>query len=64
MDTIRMIIALAAQRNWTIYQLNVKSAFLHRELSEEVFVEQPKGYDQKDNPHKVYKPKKVLYGLK
>ena len=59
-----MIIALAAQRNWTIYQLNVKSAFLHRELSEEVFVEQPKGYDQKDNPHKVYKPKKVLYGLK
>ena len=64
MDTVRMIIALAAQRNWTIYQLDVKSAFLHGELSEEVFVEQPKGYEQKDNLHKVYKLKKALYGLK
>ncbi|RVW13626.1 Retrovirus-related Pol polyprotein from transposon RE1 [Vitis vinifera] len=64
MDTVRMIIALAAQRNWTIYQLDVKSAFLHGELSEEVFVEQPRGYEQKDNPHKVYKLKKALYGLK
>ncbi|WKA06719.1 hypothetical protein VitviT2T_024607 [Vitis vinifera] len=64
MDTDRMIIALAAQRNWTIYQLDVKLAFLHGELSEEVFVEQPRGYEQKDNPHKVYKLKKALYGLK
>ena len=44
MDTVRMIIALAAQREWSIYQLDVKSAFLHGELSEDVFVEQPKGY--------------------
>ena len=64
MDTDRMIIALAAQRNWTIYQLDVKLAFLHGELSEEVFVEQPRGYEQKNNPHKVYKLKKALYGLK
>ena len=64
MDTIRMIIALAAQMNWTIYQLDVKSAFLHGEQSEEVFVEQLRGYEQKDNPHKVYKLKKALYGLK
>nr|CAN76379.1 hypothetical protein VITISV_017862 [Vitis vinifera] len=48
----------------TIYQLDVKSAFLHGELSEEVFVEQPRGYEQKDNLHKVYKLKKALYGLK
>lgn len=64
MDTERMIIALAAQKGWTVYQLDVKSAFLHGELSEEVYVEQPKGYVQKDDPQKVYKLKKALYGLK
>nr|DAD39485.1 TPA_asm: hypothetical protein HUJ06_013808 [Nelumbo nucifera] len=64
MDTVRIITALAAQKSWTIYQLDVKSVFLHGELSEEVFVEQPRGYEQKDNPHKVYKLKKALYRLK
>jgi hypothetical protein len=64
MDTVRMIIALATQRSWHIYQLDVKSAFLHGELSEDLFVEQPKGYEQKGNEHKVYKLHKALYGLK
>jgi hypothetical protein len=64
MDIVRMIIALAAQRSWLIYQLDVKSAFLHGELSEDLFVEQPKGYEQKGNKHKVYKLHKALYGLK
>ncbi|KAK6144980.1 hypothetical protein DH2020_021800 [Rehmannia glutinosa] len=64
METIRLAIALAAQRGWTIYQLDVKSAFLHGELNEEVFVEQPCGYVQKGHEHKVYKLKKALYGLK
>lgn len=47
METIQLVIALAAQRGWTIYQLDVKSAFFHGKLDEVVFVEQPCGYVQK-----------------
>ncbi|KAL9429389.1 hypothetical protein AB3S75_031241 [Citrus x aurantiifolia] len=64
MDTVRMIVALAAQKGWNVYQLDVKSAFLHGELKEEVYVEQPKGYELEKYPQKVYKLKKALYGLK
>lgn len=63
-DTIRLILALAANRSWKVYQLDVKSAFLHGEISEEVFVDQPRGYEVKGEESKVYKLKKALYGLK
>uniref|UniRef100_A0A2N9FY74 Integrase catalytic domain-containing protein n=1 Tax=Fagus sylvatica TaxID=28930 RepID=A0A2N9FY74_FAGSY len=63
-DTIRMIIALAARNSWSVFQLDVKSAFLHGELNEAVFVEQPQGYEKKGEEYKVYKLKKALYGLK
>ncbi|CAL9029558.1 unnamed protein product [Prunus brigantina] len=64
LDTIRIVISLAAQKNWVIYQLDVKSAFLHGEINEEVFVDQPPGYEQKGHETKVYRLKKALYGLK
>ncbi|GKA47590.1 retrovirus-related pol polyprotein from transposon TNT 1-94 [Tanacetum coccineum] len=64
MDTIRLMIALAAQKGWNIYQMDVKSAFLHGTLEEDVYVQQPQGYVVKDNEHKVYKLHKALYGLK
>ncbi|RVX05780.1 Retrovirus-related Pol polyprotein from transposon TNT 1-94 [Vitis vinifera] len=48
----------------SVYQLDVKSAFLHGELNEAVFVEQPQGYEKKGEEYKVYKLKKALYGLK
>lgn len=64
LDTIRLILALAAQNSWSVFQLDVKSAFLHGDLSEEVFVQQPLGYEKKGEEGKVYKLRKALYGLK
>lgn len=64
METVRMILALAAFRGWEIFQMDVKSAFLHGELCEDVYVEQPKGYVKKGEESKVYKLYKALYGLR
>lgn len=63
-DTIRMIFALAAEKEWVVFQLDVKSAFLHGDLEEDVFVEQPKGFEVEEESSKVFKLKKALYGLK
>ncbi|CAL2254853.1 unnamed protein product [Prunus armeniaca] len=64
LDTIRTLIALAAHKEWSLYQLDVKSAFLNGVLKEEVYVEQPQGFVKKDEETKVYKLHKALYGLK
>uniref|UniRef100_A0A2N9ICE2 Integrase catalytic domain-containing protein n=1 Tax=Fagus sylvatica TaxID=28930 RepID=A0A2N9ICE2_FAGSY len=64
LETIRLLIALAAQNKWSIFQMDVKSAFLNGYLEEEVFVEQPIGYVVKGQEGKVLKLKKALYGLK
>ena len=63
-ETIRLIISLAACEGWEIHHLDVKTAFLHGELKEEVFVYQPEGFQVVGKEHKVYKLKKALYGLK
>jgi hypothetical protein len=62
-DTIRIILALAAKENWKVFQLDVKSAFLHGELVEDIYVDQPLGY-QKGSGNEVYKLRKALYGLR
>nr|GEV26146.1 retrovirus-related Pol polyprotein from transposon TNT 1-94 [Tanacetum cinerariifolium] len=63
-EAIRILIANAAHKNMTIYQMDVKTAFLNSELKEEVYVSQPKGFVDQDNPLHAYKLKKALYGLK
>ncbi|GKC32194.1 retrovirus-related pol polyprotein from transposon TNT 1-94, partial [Tanacetum coccineum] len=63
-EAICIFIANAAHKNMTIYQMDVKTAFLNGELKEEVYVSQPKGFVDQDNPSHVYKLKKALYGLK
>jgi hypothetical protein len=64
MDTVRMMISLAAQMGWEIFQMDIKSAFLHGTLEEDVYIQQPQGYEVKGNENKVYKLHRSLYGLK
>eukprot|EP00253_Pinus_taeda_P027099 PITA_27099 len=64
METVRTVLSIAAQHKWKIYQMDVKSAFLNGVLKEEVYVEQPPGYEVDGQEHKFCKLKKALYGLK
>lgn len=63
-ETIRMIVAIASWRNWSLWQLDVKSAFLNGPLDEEVYIDQPPGFEVKGSESKVLRLKKALYGLK
>ncbi|GJS92245.1 retrovirus-related pol polyprotein from transposon TNT 1-94 [Tanacetum coccineum] len=64
LEAIRIFIAFAAHMNMVVYQMDVKTAFLNGNLQEEVYVSQPDGFVDQDNPNHVYKLKKALYGLK
>ena len=63
-ETITLVLFLAAQNSWLVHQLDVKSAFLHGDLQEELYIEQPPGFIRENHEDKVYKLKKALYGLK
>ena len=63
-ETIGIVVSIAACRGWKIHQLNIKSAFLNGPLEEEVYVTQPPGFDVKGKESKVYILRKALYGLK
>ncbi|KAJ9561493.1 hypothetical protein OSB04_006653 [Centaurea solstitialis] len=62
--TIRIFLAYAAHKNMTVYQMDVKCAFLNGVLQEEVYVEQPEGFVDPRYPNHVYVLDKALYGLK
>nr|GEW74113.1 hypothetical protein [Tanacetum cinerariifolium] len=59
---IRLFLAYASFMGFLVYQMNVKSAFLYGTIEEEVYVYQPPGFEDPENPNKVYKVVKALYG--
>nr|GEW51964.1 retrovirus-related Pol polyprotein from transposon TNT 1-94 [Tanacetum cinerariifolium] len=64
MEAIRIFLAYAAHKGFTVYQMDVKTTFLHGSLKEDLYVCQPEGFIDVDYPSHVYKLKKALYGLK
>nr|GEW75458.1 retrovirus-related Pol polyprotein from transposon TNT 1-94 [Tanacetum cinerariifolium] len=64
LEAVRLFIAYAAHKSFTIYQMDIKTAFLYGPLKEEVYVNQPYGFVDPYHPDKVYRLKKALYGLK
>ncbi|GJX59699.1 putative ribonuclease H-like domain-containing protein, partial [Tanacetum coccineum] len=62
-EAIRLFLAYASFKNFVVYQMDVKSAFMYGKIEEEVYVCQPLGFEDLEFPDKVYKVEKALYGL-
>nr|GEU99672.1 putative ribonuclease H-like domain-containing protein [Tanacetum cinerariifolium] len=62
-EAIRLFLAYASFMGFTVYQMDVKSAFLYGTIDEEVYVMQPPGFQDPEFPPRVYKVEKVMYGL-
>jgi hypothetical protein len=64
LESIRILLAYATYHEFKLYQMDVKSAFHNGHVKEEVYVEQPPGFEDSEYPTHVYKLSKALYGLK
>lgn len=64
LTSVRLFISMAATHNWPLHQLDIKNAFLHGDLQEEVYMEQPPGFVAQGESGKVCHLRKSLYGLK
>ncbi|KAH9778649.1 hypothetical protein KPL71_007414 [Citrus sinensis] len=64
LESIRMLLAYACHKDFILYQMDVKSAFLNGYIMKEVYVKQPPGFENEKFPDHVYKLSKALYGLK
>ena len=64
LESIRILMSIACTMNFKLYQMDVKCAFLNGYLNEEVFVEQPKGFEDPHFPDHVLRLNKALYDLK
>jgi hypothetical protein len=64
LESVRLLLALAASAGWDVHHMDVKSTFLNGELEEEVYVQQPPGFAATGKEHLVLRLAKALYGLK
>ena len=64
LESIRILLAIACSLRMKLFQMDVQHAFLNGILTEEVYVERPKGFENRKFPNHVYKLKKALYDLK
>jgi hypothetical protein len=64
LESIRILLACATYHGFKLYQIDVKSAFLNGPIKEEVYVQQPLGFEDSEYPTNVYKLSKAFYGLK
>jgi hypothetical protein len=64
LESIHILLAYATHHDFKLYQMDLKSAFLKGPIKEEVYVEQPPGFEYQEYPNHAYKLHKALYGLK
>ena len=64
MESIRILIAVAAQERWELHHLGVKTTFLNGEIMEDIYITQPEGFEIKGKEDHILKLQKALYGLK
>jgi hypothetical protein len=62
--TVRLVLSIAVSRGWTLRQIDVSNAFLHGFLSEDVYMQQPPGFEDAQYPSHVCKLQRAIYGLK
>ncbi len=64
MTIVNIIIVMATTKGWSLHQMDIRNVFLHGDLQEEVYMEQPPSYVDQTHPNLVCRLKKALYGLK
>jgi hypothetical protein len=64
LEAIRILLAFVVAKGFKLFQMDVKSAFLNGVKEEEVYVKQPPGFESELYPHRVYRLKRALYGMK
>lgn len=64
LNTVRILLAIAASKRWKLHQMDVKNAFLYGDLDHTIHMEQPKGFENKMFPNHVCRLQKAIYGLK